>query len=166
MATYVERTNASGSKKIKAIARCWVKGKQVNKTKSFNIEDRDQAIHWAESMEEKMKHSKIGLAQRELGRKSGDDVKPFGKIIDQRVIALQRMRKALSIHVTPATLNTHALIGYFRRRSEQSVTLEEIAEEKKALKSLIVEFCGGESRRGNIVEVAFEAALCEGAFFK
>lgn len=166
MATYVERTNASGKKKIKAVARCWVKGKQVNKTKSFDIEDRDQAVHWAESMEKKMKQSKIGLAQSELGRQSGDDVKPIGRLVECRVIALQRLIKALPLHVTPATLNTVALICYFRKRSEQGATLEDIAEEKKALKTLIVEFTGGEWRRGNIVEVAFEAALCEGALFK
>ena len=166
MATYVERVNASGKKKIKAIARCWVKGKQVNKTKSFDFEDQDQAVQWAESMEAKMKQSKIGIAQSELGHQAGDDVMPMAIFIEERVIALQRVLKALPRHGSAATFNTLTLICYFRKRSDQGATLEDIAGEKKALKSLIIECTGGEWRRGNIVEVAFEAALCEGIVFK
>ena len=165
MATYVERTNKSGNKKIKAIARCWVKGKQVNKTKSFPLHEKHLAIEWAEGIEAKMRDVKTNQAQG-AGRYTGDEVKPFSELLLERREAIQRIENAFSLHVSIITINTSSLIEYFKKRADQGGTLEEVVVEKKVLKLLIAELTGDEVKRGNMVETAYDAALCDGVFFK
>ena len=50
-ATYIERTGADGLIRVKAVARVWVNGKQVNRVKTFYHKDgkdyKERAEAWA-----------------------------------------------------------------------------------------------------------------------
>ena len=49
MPTYIESTGADGSARVKALARVWVNGKQVNRVKTFYHKDGRDYKERAES---------------------------------------------------------------------------------------------------------------------
>ena len=167
MPTYVERTNASGGKKVKAIARCWDNGRQVTRTKTFNINERHLAEQWAEGIEAKMQKAKALSTVQVNDASLEDDVLPLRKVLGRRIDAMQNIRSIISGKITIATINMGVLIDYFQKRAGMEATAFEIHEEKKLLKDLIVEYAGdSQQKRGNMVETAYDAALCDGIVFK
>ena len=65
MPTYIERTGADGLIRVKALARVWVNGKQVNRVKTFHRKDgrdyKERAEAWASKTESELKAKKAKL---------------------------------------------------------------------------------------------------------
>ena len=177
MATFQTRQTRGGKKKIKAIARIRLNGKQINRTRTF--EDWSEAKSWAADTESLLKAEKVREIYGILpDPNSLEDHVPnvkvempeqpsagttLGEVISQHLQLLTPIQRHLS-DVRLAFINTSTLIGYFMARSQERASRNDIEAESVVLRELVSQQETG-SKRANIVSLAFEAACADGAEF-
>ena len=182
MATFLNRTDADGTRKVKVLARVWLNGKQINKIKTFSERDgsdyEQQAKKWAEQTEQAMKAEKAKLLYHSTAGSVPDQTTAELKLIvsEQQGISLAdyffSLTEAighLSTHFGEVSLrgitaiNTNTVWKYIMCRHEEKANQQAIETELQLLRSLISQL--NPEQKSDIVSLAFQAAQADGADF-
>ena len=183
MATFQNKTGADGTQRIKAIARVWLNGKQVNKIKTFSEKDSDdyeqEARGWAEQVENNLKAEKARLLYQStagaLALEQGTELKlnitPLqGKTMGDYLIQLKEATEQLysqfgHIELGRAVqINTNQVWKYIMNRYESQASQQQLDTELQLLRDLTLKL--NPNQKTDIVSLAFQAAQADGAEFK
>ncbi|MGI9280019.1 MAG: hypothetical protein ACR2PX_10380 [Endozoicomonas sp.] len=182
MATFQNRTGADGTRRVKAIARVWLNGKQVNKIKTFSEKDGDdyeqEARGWAEQVENNLKAEKArllyqstaGASALEQGTELKLNITPLqGKTLGDYLIQLKEATEQLYSqfgHIElgkSVQINTNQVWKYIMSRYEVKASKQQIESELQLLRDLILQL--NPSQKTDIVGLALQAAQADGADF-
>ena len=182
MATFLNRTGADGTRKIKVLARVWLNGKQVNKIKTFSEKNgtdyEQEAKKWAEQTEQAMKAEKAKLLYQ-----STKIFAPLQTTMDLKLIVedqqgmsvgdyLSSLKKAiepLTAHFGEISLegisaiNTNSVWKYIMCRYEEKASQCAIETELQLLRNLNFKF--NPEQKSDIVSLELQAAQADGANF-
>ena len=183
MATFQHRTGANGTRRVKAIARVWLNGKQVNKVKTFSEKDSNdyeqEARCWAEKTENTLKAEKAKLlyqstagvsAQQECedlklkitplqGNTVGDYLVQFKDATEQ----LNTQFGHIELGKSSVKISTNQVWTYIMHRHEAKASKQQINTELQLLRDLISQL--NPNQNTDIVSLALQAAQADGASF-
>lgn len=111
MATFLNRTGADGTRKVKVLARVWLNGKQINKIKTFSEKDgsdyEQQAKTWAEQTEQAMKVEKAKLLYHSTAGSVPDQAATDLKLVVSEQQGISLADYFFSLTEAIENLNTH-----------------------------------------------------------
>ncbi|MGI9275183.1 MAG: hypothetical protein ACR2PT_10115 [Endozoicomonas sp.] len=182
MATFLNRTGTDGTQKIKVLARVWLNGKQINKIKTFSENEYDdfeqEARKWAEQTENALKTEKAKLLyQATMGAASQQGCTDLklkvthlqGRTLGDYFSLLGEAIKQLHTHFSHIELrktrqiNTNQVWKYIMARYEAKASRLQIDTELQLLRELVSQL--NPEQEGDIVSLAYQAALADGADF-
>ena len=179
MPTYIERTGADGLVRVKALARVWVNGKQVNRVKTFYRKDgrdyKERAEAWASKMESELKAKKARLVYEKslvtefseedilwMKNLDGGDDKTISDMFMHSIAMMNNIMRFMG-EAQLNRVNVSTIMTFILGRHGEAASKKQIEAELQLLKSLISQHCP--DQKADIIGIAYQAAQADGAVF-
>lgn len=179
MPTYIENTGTDGSARVKALARVWVNGRQINRVKTFYRKDgrdyKERAKAWADQIESELKAKKARLVYEKslvtefseddiawMKNLEGGDDKTISDMFMYSIAMMNNIMRFMG-EAKLNRVNVSNIMTFILGRHGEGASKKQIEAELQLLKYLIAQHCP--DQKADIVDIAYQAAQADGADF-